>query len=136
MATQPEELIGTPIEQSKRLRVYAAPDGIQPGLLAALAADTDLPHMTPLTFASGTGHWSVWTDADAEVHGFLFTDGAEDHKGLLAGETSIAVFKKGTVDGRDIPLPTGQTQGTLETALKTAGLRDRGVVVTGLAGVA
>lgn len=58
------------------------------------------------------------------------------HAGLAAGETLIQVFKRGRVDARDIPLPAGETQSILNASLKAMSLRQKGLSIQGLAGVA
>lgn len=135
MALQPEELFGSAVSQTPNLRAFPYQDGIVPSQLEQLAADTDLPHLTPLV-NNGDGTWGVWADADLNtVQGLLWAPD-EDHAGLLAGETMIQVFKRGLVHYDDIPLPAGQTQATLDTALAHSSVRDAGIIVQGLADVA
>lgn len=133
MALQPKELFGDAVEQTPNLRAYPHEDGIAVGQLEALAADAEVPHLTPL-FRTGST-WGVWQDADARVDGFLWAPDAP-HQGLLAGETLIQILKAGVIDARDVPLPAGQTLATLNGLLASQNMRDQGITVKGLVGVA
>lgn len=70
----------------------------------------------------------------AEIDGFLWAP--LTHAGLAAGETVIQVFRAGLVHAGDVPLPSGESQGVLDTALKSIELRKKGINIQGLAGVA
>lgn len=133
MANQPKELFGSAIPQLPNLRAFPAEDGIAVQQLEQLGADADVAHLTPLFESSGT--WGIWADADATVDGFLWAPG-EAHAGLDSGETNIQVFKAGVIHADDIPLPSGQTLGTLQTALRSQAMRDQGIVIQGLVSVA
>lgn len=133
MALQNEELFGSPVSQRPNLRAYPAEDGIAVGQLEALGADAEVAHLTPL-FRTGST-WGVWADADATVDGFLWAPDAP-HQGLAAGETLIQILKAGVVHASDVPLPAGQTLGTLQTRLRAQAMRDQGLVIKGLSGVA
>jgi len=133
MALQPKELFGAANSQLPNLRAYPHEGGISVGQLEALAADADVAHLTPL-FRTGTT-WGVWQDADARVDGFLWAPDSP-HEGLRAGETHIQILKRGVIDARDVPLPAGQTQATLDGLLAGQDLRDAGMTVQGLEGVA
>lgn len=139
MAIQPEKLIGDPVFQVRALRVFPDHDGIRSGQLAQFGADTVLPHLTPLSYDEGNSVWNVWDDgtlAIDDIDGFLYAP--QGHTALLAGETLIDIFRKGSIDARDIPLPTtaSQTQNALDTALSVdPGLRQKNIEVLGLDGV-
>lgn len=246
MALQPKELFGASVPQLPNLRAYPHEGGISVGQLAALAADADVAHLTPMQYSSATGFHSVWTAGTNEVSTItanatpatagtftLSLDGetsapiafdataaivqaaleamsniapgdvsaadsgggvdlgdashvvtlswggalaglplavsadmsgltgnahvlaeatpgagsgqevdsllwAPDvvHKGLLAGETMIQLLKRGVVDARDVPLPAGETQSVLDSSLKAMSLRQKGLTMQGLSGVA
>jgi len=245
MADQPKELFGDAVSQTPSLRAYPAENGIAVSQLAALAADADVAHLTPLQRSESTGFHSVWSAGTDEVSTItsdstpatagsftLTVDGAttaaidydataaevqaalealpnvasgdvaavataeanlgvadaivtltwggawagkpvdlsadmsgltgnahvlaedtagagsgveidallwapdEAHEGLAAGETHIQVFKIGLVYADDIPLPSGESQSELDAALKSMLLRQKGIVVQGLQGVA
>jgi hypothetical protein len=247
MALQPEELFGSPVSQTPNLRAYPAENGVAVGTLAALAADADVAHLTPLSHSSASGFYSVWdgsagveeittlvshattpatagsftltvdgvesgaipfdanaaeievileamanidagdvaavataeadlgvaaatvtltwggawADRDIEISGDMsgLTGNAhvlaeatagtsvgtvdallwapdEAHAGLLAGETSIQVFKAGLVHADDVVLPASQSLNSLRAQLKSSALRQKGITVQGLSGVA
>lgn len=58
------------------------------------------------------------------------------HKGLLAGETLIQILKRGIVHAGDVPLPSGESQSDLDAALKSISLRQKGLTMQGLPGIA
>jgi hypothetical protein len=139
MATQPDNLIGTPVSQVQPLRAFPAHDGIRPGTLAQFGSDTELPHLTPLAYDAGNLEWNVWDDATAaidQIDGFLWAP-AEPHQALAAGETIVQVFRAGSVDARDVPLPTtaAQTQNALDAALRDQAVRQKNLEILGLSGV-
>ena len=133
MVLQPKELFGNAVPQLPNLRAYPAEDGIAVQQLEALGADVDVAHLTPLFRTGGT--WGVWQDADSSVDGFLWAPD-DPHAGLAAGETLIQVFKAGVIHADDIPLPAGQTLGTLQGLLRSQAMRDQGIVIQGLDSVA
>jgi len=63
MATQPDDLIGTPEYQVQPLRCFPAHDGIRPGKLAQFGSDTELPNLTPLAFDQTNDQWAVFDDS-------------------------------------------------------------------------
>jgi hypothetical protein len=245
MALQPEELFGSAVPQLPNLRAYPDENGIAVSQLAALGADADVAHLTPLQYSSSTGFHSVWSAGTDEISTItsdgtpatagdftLTVDGAttaaiafdataadvqaalealpnvapgdvvgvattgvdlgdasavvtltwggafagsdvdlsatmggltgnahvlaeatpgagsgadidallwapdEAHAGLLAGETLIQAFKSGLVHRDDVVLPAGESQSVLDAALKAMSLRQKGLTVQGLQGVA
>lgn len=246
MALQPNELFGPKVSQLPNLRAYPHEGGISVGTLAALAADADVAHLTPMSYADATGFWAIWAEATAEVSTItanatpatagdftLSVDGettaaiafdataavvqaaletlsnvspgdvsavqtagadlgdasaivtltwggayegvdvlltanmagltgnahvlaeatkgsgadlkdvdallwAPDvpHAGLLAGETHIQLLKRGVAHAGDVPLPAGESQSVLDAALKSLALRQKGLTMQGLPGIA
>jgi hypothetical protein len=245
MALQPEELFGSAVPQLPNLRAYPSQDGVRVGRLAALAADADVAHLTPLQFDASAETHSVWSAGTDEISTItsdgtpatagdftLTVDGATTaaiafdataaaielalealpnvapgdvaavatsgvdlgdasaivtltwggayagsdvalsatmggltgnahvlaeatpgvgsgveidallwapdaaHAGLLAGETLIQRFVDGLVHHDDVPLPAGESQADLTAALKSSLLRQKGVAVQGVEGVA
>jgi len=247
MALQPQELFGDPVSQTPNLRAYPYQDGIKVGTLAQLAADAELPHLTPLYWDDSGSVWKVWVGASNEVNtitanatpatagtftltvngvvsaaiafnataaivqaaleamsnivpgdvtavattganlgvasavvtlnwggnfagtdvtisiqtggltgnahalatstaggaapsdgglidGFLWAPD-KAHEGLLAGETLIQVFRMGVIHAADIPVPSGEGQTNLNTALLASSLREKGINLQGLVGV-
>ncbi len=84
-----------------------------------------------------TGNDHVLAEATAgsggspEIDALLWAPG-DPHQGLLAGETLIQRFLAGIVHAADVPLPAGESQGDLDTALKSMLLRQKGIKVQGL----
>lgn len=70
-----------------------------------------------------------------DVDAFLWAPDAV-HKGLLAGETLIQLLKRGVVHAGDVVLPAGESQSDLDAALKSISLRQKGLTMQGLPGIA
>lgn len=144
MALQSEELFGSAVTQKSLKRAKPHADGISVGTFAALGADAEVPHLTPLyfdlTLNGGKGFWTIWSGngggADDPINGLLWAPGSVGHLGLAAGETQIQVFKAGLVHRDDVPLPAGEAQAGLDTALRAGALREQGIIVQGLDAVA
>lgn len=68
------------------------------------------------------------------IDGFLWAPDAP-HVGLLAGETHIQVFRQGLIHRDDIPVPSGESQSNLDSALLASSLREKGINLQGIAGV-
>jgi hypothetical protein len=73
--------------------------------------------------------------ANAEIDALLWAPD-EAHAGLNAGETLIQRFVDGLVHHDDVPLPAGEAQAVLTASLKSSLLRQKGITVQGVAGVA
>lgn len=67
----------------------------------------------------------------SEIDALMWAPGAP-HQGLLAGESLMQRFLAGIVHADDVPLPAGESQGDLDTALKSMLLRQKGIKVQGL----
>ena len=130
MALKQTQLSTSPTFVTPKLRIYPYEDGIRPGTLAALTGAPVLPHATPLT-KSGD-NWILWVDA-AVIDGFLWSE--LTHESDAADETTIQVFRAGRVHHDDVPVPSGQSQGALTTALKAQALRTKNIEVSGVVGV-
>ena len=94
MATQPDKLIGDPVQQTQPLRFFPDHDGVRPGTFAAVAADVEIPHGTPVSFDSSTDNWKIWDDPVNEV--FTITSNATpatagDFTLTFAGEETAAI---------------------------------------------
>lgn len=138
MALEPDELYGTSDSILPNLRAFPYEDGIRPGKLATLAGVASLPHLTPMSFDTGAQEWNVMDPAVAaiaEINGLLWAPAAP-FVPSATGEKIIQVFRRGLVDGRDVPLPTtaAQTQPQLNTALQVASVTS-GLEVQGIEGV-
>lgn len=68
------------------------------------------------------------------IDGFLWAP-AEPHLALLAGETTIQVFRMGVIHAADVPVPSGESQADLNEALLGSSLREKGINIQGLVGV-
>lgn len=83
---------------------------------------------------TGTDH--VLAEATAgsggsEIDALMWAPG-DPHQGLLAGESLMQRFLAGIVHADDVPLPAGESQGDLDSALKSMALRQKGIKVQGL----
>lgn len=92
-------------------------------------------------FGNLTGNTHVLAEDTAgsggspEIDCFLWAPD-EAHAGLAAGETLIQRFVRGILHRDDVPLPAGESQSDLDAALQSMLLRQKGVGVQGLDGVA
>ena len=133
MAVNKQSLVGARVTSEESTGFYAYEDGVMPGLLNPIAGAPDLPYLTPLTYNAGA--YDVWVDG-GEIDGFIYTPrGQESH---ATDQVVIAIAKRGRGHAPSIPLPTtaAQTQGALDTALKSTVLRQKGIVMSEINGVA
>lgn len=130
MVLQPKDLGGEVTSFDGSIRMYVK-DNKAVKLAGHGVADTELPAGTPLAEDGVTaGLYNTWTDGD-DIACFL----QYKHTQLNAGETLAVVMLAGDIHYADVPLPTGQTQNALDTALKAAALGEKGIRVQGLADV-
>lgn len=133
MAVNKRPLVGARQTTEESTGFYAYEDGVMPGLLNPIAGAPDLAYLTPLTFASGA--YDVWEDGDP-IDGFIYTPrGQESH---ATDQVVVAIAKRGRVHAPSVALPTtnSQTQAALDTALKATELRQKGIIVSEINGVA
>lgn len=133
MAINKQSLVGTKQTSTEETRFFAYEDGVLPGLLNPIAGAPDLPHLTPLTYNAGA--YDVWVDL-GDIDALLYQPrGQASH---AVDQVVISLGKRGRVSAPAVPLPTtaGQTQGALDTALKATELRQKGITVTEIDGVA
>jgi len=133
MAIQKEPLVGTKQTSSEETRFFAYEDGVQPGLLNPITGAPDLPHLTPLVYNAGA--YDVWEDGEA-IDALLYQPRGQATD--ATDQVVIALGKRGRVSAPAVPLPitNSQTQGALDTALKATALRQKGITVTEIDGVA
>lgn len=109
-------------------RRFAA-DNVRSRTYASIAGAPTLPLRTPLKAQAGnTGFVEPWTDG-AEVVGFVWPHPVATS---ATGQTIGAMALDGQLNGQDIPVPAGQTQAALITALKSIELRKLGWRVEGI----
>lgn len=103
-------------------------------LVAHASADTLWAVGTPLIeVAASPGTYDVWTNAAGQpIVAFLFPEARTQ---LAAGELLVVAMTAGDVHRDAVPLPSGETQGNLDAALKANTLKTRDLLVQGLAGV-
>lgn len=135
MAFTDNELAAQGPDIGPRLRFDAK--SIEVKTLANAAGGPTLPVGTPLAFNTSTNKWVVWTNGGANgtgtISGFLWPDDIT----LDATDDVLApVMLMGRVSHDDVPVPSGETQNNLTAALKAASLREKGIIVTGVDGVA
>lgn len=89
--------------------------------------------LTPVAFNTSSNMWVVWTsggsDGTGTIKGFVWPDQV-----VLDGSNEVLgnVLLQGKVHYDDIPVPAGETQNDLDTALRTGGLREAGIIIQGL----
>ena len=110
-----------------------APTAILPKTLAA--GSGTLARLTPVAYNTSTDKWVAWTNGGANgtgtISGFL-----NEEVTLDASDELIAnVILTGKIHAADVALPSGESQGNLDTALKAASLREKGMIVQGLVNV-
>jgi hypothetical protein len=111
-------------------RVHLKPHGLKAATFAAEATDTVLVHLCPLVNVAGV--YQQWEDADVRVHALLWAPEGSftlDVTNQVVGVVLLA----GQVSYLDIPLPAGQTQATLDVALKH-GMRELEIDIVDLPG--
>ena len=111
-----------------KLRVEALT--IQPKKFAA--GSGTLAQLTPVAFNTSTNQWVVWATGGANgtgtISGFVWADEIT----LNASDEVLGnVLLQGKVHYDDIVV-TGGTEGQLQTALRVAGLREKGIIIQGL----
>lgn len=131
MAYGSNELAAQGSDIGPNLRVDAKT--ILPKTLAAEAGAALLPVLTPMAFNTSTNQWVVWTNAGVNgtgtISGFLWPDEAQ----LDASDEVLAqMLMEGKVHHDDVPVPSGETQGNLTTALKDVTLREKGIYIVGI----
>ena len=107
-----------------------APERILPKTLAS--GSGTLARLTPVAFNTSTNFWVVW-DADGPngtdvISGFLNEEVTLDGSNELIANVILA----GVIHRDAVPVPSAETQNDLDTALKAATLREKGLFVQGL----
>ena len=110
------------------------------------SAPVELPIGTPLAFDTSTSQWCVYEDAGANgrgtIRGFLYGVEQSDDE---TDDVLVVVLYRGRVHRDDVNTAAiravlggagGTSEAELDIALKVRGLRDMGIDVVGLAGVA
>lgn len=110
------------------------------------SAPVELPIGTPLCFDTSTSQWCVYEDAGANgrgtIRGFLYGTAQSDDN---TDDVLAVVLYRGRVHRDDVNTAAiravlggagGTSEAELDVALKVRGLRDMGIDIVGLAGVA
>lgn len=129
MALQPKELYETSaIGGIKKV----GPTRVMPKQFAAGTAL--LGYLIPVAFNTATNLWVVWTNGGATGTGTIrgFVGERKGVQLVAGGEVMGNVILGGYINYADIPVPAGETQGNLDTALLDAGLVTRGLFIRGL----
>lgn len=101
--------------------------GVDVNMTADFSGLTGNPHVLAETTAGG--------GADtAKIDAFLWSP-TGDQATDATDEIVISTFRKGIIHRDDVPIPTGESQGGLDAALKQQHLSYLGIEVQGLAGV-
>lgn len=128
MAVEPKSLGVSVTSWGKKVKFSG---NSSPAKLKAVVGDPFLPVLTPLTFDTTTQDYSVWVDA-GQLDAFLVSgsDGENGHQSSSTGETMIVVsLGQFEVAYEDIPVPAGQTQSALLTAVQGLNARRTGIHV-------
>lgn len=136
MALVPDLVFGTVKSQLDMRRAIPHEDGVQPKTFASAVGAPKLARLTPVAFDTSVNLWKVWANAGINgvnlISGFVYP---EDIQLSATGEVIACVFILGLVHRDDVVLPAGETQVNLDTALKQVLLRQKGLIIQGLAGV-
>src|SRR5690554_6946667 len=125
MAVEPKSLGVSVTSWGKKVKFSG---NSSPAKLKAVAGDPFLPVLTPLTFDTTTQDYWVWVDG-GQLDAFLVSgsDGENGHQSSSTGETLIVVsLGQFEVAYEDIPVPAGQTQSALLTAVQGLNARRTG----------
>jgi len=87
-------------------------------------------HALATTTAGGTNPAGV----TGEIDGFIWAPD-DAHVPSTTEETTIQVFRAGSIHAADIPPPTGTSRTDLNEALRESSLREKNIEITGLSGV-
>lgn len=98
-----------------------------------ISIDTSGLTGNPHVLATSTAGGAAPSDGGL-IDGFLWAPD-QAHSALAAGETLIQVFVLGLIHRDDIPVPSGESQTNLDSALLSSSLREKGIILQGLAGV-
>lgn len=93
--------------------------------MAAIAGAPTLPVAYPIQASGTAGVYEPWQDG-SEIVAFI---AHEPQTASATGERLMVVMLMGEIHYEDVVLPAGATQGALETALRSAELRQRGIIV-------
>lgn len=107
--------------------------GALAGTDITISIDTSGLTGNPHVLATSTAGGAAPSDGGL-IDGFLWAP-AEPHQSSAAGETLVQVFILGLIHRDDIPVPTGESQTNLDSALRTSSLREKGIIVQGLSGI-
>lgn len=93
--------------------------------VAAIAGAPTLPIGYPLEESVTAGTYQPWQDGN-EISCIV---AHEPQATSATGESLVVAMIRGEIHWEDVELPAGATQGALETALKSAELNKRGIIV-------
>lgn len=101
---------------------------------ATAAGSPTLARLTPVARNTSTGQWVAWTNGGANgtgtIKGFVWSD--NDGLALDASDETLGVVMlEGQIHHDDVPVPSGESQGNLTTALQAETLRELGIFVQG-----
>lgn len=130
MALEREQLVSAynKTEFDRSIGYLSFRDGVLPAVLETVGAAVTIPHLTPLV-REASGEYSVWDDGD-EIDAFLIDNQQVGVTLSTTDEIGVQVLRRGRVNAESVPLPAAQTQGLLETALRSLLLRQKGITVS------
>lgn len=101
--------------------------------IAAFAGDPVLEIGFPLQESAAAGTYEAWSNVGGKDIS-CFIDPSR-HQTSSTGETLAVVLLEGDVHRDAVQLPSGETQGNLDAALRNVEVRKRGIHIDGLADI-
>lgn len=112
--------------------ISIAPTKTPVGRLLAVSPAETYPRGTPMAFDTSNVGWVVWTDSGANGTGTIKGFMNEDTITTDTADNKVAsIMTEGRILHDDVPVPSGETQDNLDTALKND-LMGRGLYVSRL----
>lgn len=145
MALQANELYSENT-RGDQLRLFPAPAGIKPKDFAAVSGGATLVQGVPVAFNTSTSLWGVWTQGGTNgtnvISGILMEGITLDDSGGTDLEVLGNVMILGELHRDDINTAAiralcggSPSEANLDAALAAATMREKGLIVEGLAGV-
>ncbi len=142
MALETNELYSE-ATRDDQLRLFPHDAGVRPKAFAAVSGGATLPQGTPCAFNTSTGLWVVWTqggtNGTAVISGIIMEEATINDSGSNNTETLVNVMILGELHRDDVNtaairavLGGTPTEGNLDTALRAATMREKGLHVQGI----
>lgn len=123
-------LVGSATDTAATTRTF--PTKARPKTLVAVGAAPLYAQLTPMAVHATTGKWAVWANAGSNnlniISGFLLEATQTD----ATNEVLAVMILAGKIHFSDIPIPSGETEANLKTALRAVTTREKGFDIEGL----